>query len=362
MTIEKISTWQATTLLTMGILPTAIMFPPSIIVKEAGRDAWLSFIISGILGLLSIFIIVALSSRYRDSSFLQITERVFGKLPGKVIIMLYSFFFIILTAIVLREFSAFMVISFYKNTPLEVLTIIMLLLTLYGVYLGLEVISRVSETVFIFVIAFLLFFIVLGIRYIDFSEMLPLLDEGIGSVLRGSFVFFVWTGEIFFLGMIMPHINRPSRASIIGAITIGIVTFFMAVNDIILESIYGYNLYQKIIFPLLSYVRYVGIAGFWERTEAFIILIWIAGLYVKLSFFTYLSAVSIKELTGMSRYQDFLLPLGVILLVISITMFENTLELSNFITTSWSIFAPLFVFVIPLLTLITSCLRPQSCK
>ncbi len=351
--MEKINTWQATALLTMSIIPTAILFPTASLAQVSGRDAWLAFLLAGLLGLLLTALIVGLNSFYPTFNLLQIGEAVMGRLLGKGFTLAYVFFFITLSAIVVREFSAFMVSSFMKFTPLEFLSLIMVALAMYAIYLGLEIISRVSEVVFISVLFSLLFFVLLAIPELDFRSVLPVLDSGILPVIHGSIIFFIWTGEIFFLSMIYPYLNRPGQAWIAGVIPVALVTFFLVAGAVITESYFGFQFTSRILFPLLTYVRIIGLADFWERIEALVILIWVAGMYIKISFFMFMAVVSIKQLFNLPHYHFLILPTGALVFILSIVMFENTVELFSFIRDDWSVFAPLFAFFFPLLFFLT---------
>lgn len=67
-----------------------------------------------------------------------------------------------------------------------------------------------------------------------------------------------------------------------------------------------------------------------ERIEALIILIWIAGVYLKISFSHYLSAVSLQQVFGLKGYRPLLAPLAALIVVLSVFFFENILEMTRF--------------------------------
>ena len=357
MVTEKINTWQATALLTMSIIPTAILFPPAYLAQQTGRDAWFAILLAGVGGLLLAGFIVILSSAYPEYNLLQIGEAVMGRYLGKMFTLAYAFFFIIVSAIVVREFSAFMVSSFMQFTPLEIFSAIMVSLAMYAIYLGVEVICRVSEIVFIVVMISLLFFVFLAYPELDLRAVLPILDSGMEPVFRGSITFFVWTGEIFFLSMLYPYLARPAQAWQSAVIPVAIVSLFLVVSAFITESFFGFQLTSRILFPLLDYVRLIGIAGFWERIEALVILIWVAGIYIKVSFYMYVAVIAVKQLFGLSQYRPLILPMGALVFILSVIMFENTFELSVFLRDVWPFFAPLFALLFPLLFYVTHILK-----
>ncbi|MGI6308521.1 MAG: GerAB/ArcD/ProY family transporter [Dethiobacteria bacterium] len=354
---EKISTWQAGTLLGSTIISTAILFPPILVAQEAGRDAWLSFILATVSGALIVLLAVALSSRYPTQNLLGVAESILGRFFGKLLGLAYLFYFICFTAFTAREFAAFMATSFMPHTPILVFSISIILLSTYAVYLGLEVIGRVSEFVFVPIILFLWLLTILIINKIEFTALLPLLEMGPGPVGRGSFIFAGWIGEIFLISMLYPHLVRPRKALQVGLLTLVIVGLTFAVGAVFLEGIFGFQLLSRLTFPILNYVRLISLGGFLERIEALVILIWIAGVYVKISFMNYLSAVSLRQIFGLTEYRSLLLPLAALIAVLSFFLFENILELIRFLKVYWPVFNTLLAAGVPLFLYLLSLLK-----
>lgn len=345
----KISSWQATALLATTILSTAVLFPPMLLAQEAGRDAWIAFAIGTAAGLLLALLVAGLSSLYPGMHLLQIGEAALGPFAGKLLGAAYLFFFIIFAAIVVEEFSSFISTAFMPLTPPEFLNIIISLLGFYAAYLGLEVIARVGEAVFLSIVFFLLLFLLLMMPQLDLTLLLPVLEDGLASPLRGSFIFMVWSGQIFLLGMIYPYLARPQQAFKIGAASLLVVGFFLVSGSISLQSLFGHPLVSRLLFPLLSYVRLISIAEFLERLEALLILIWVAGVYVKIAFLFYVTALSMQQVFGLGDHRPLLLPLAALVAVLSIQLFENTGQAMLFLKNPWPVFAAFFSAGGPLL-------------
>ena len=119
-----------------------------------------------------------------------------GAFPGKLVGFGFVLFFISMTVVIVLKFSDFMVTAFMPRTPLAVFNILMVLFSLYAVYLGLEVICRVSEAAVVPILVFFLFTMVFMIGEVELSSLLPVLDAGFMPVLRGAF-FLSWTAQAF---------------------------------------------------------------------------------------------------------------------------------------------------------------------
>lgn len=344
----KISSWQATALLTVNIISTAILYPPGFVPQLAGRDAWISFALSGVFGLSIVYLVVLLCSRYPGLNLLQIGEAVLGRFLGKLVGFGFVLFFISTTAAIILEFSDFMVTAFMPRTPLAVFNILMILFSLYAVYLGLEVICRVSEAAVVPILVFFLFTMVFMIGEVELPSLLPVLDAGFMPVLRGSLFFLSWTAQAFLLGMLYPYLVRPQQAAKIGIYAIAIISFYMIAGAIFLEGALGSGQVARLLYPLLSFARLIKAGGFLERLEAVVILIWIFGQYIKISLFIYFSAFSIRQVFGLADYRTFLWPLAALIAVLSLTVIGNSMELENLLKSIFSPFVLLFALIIPL--------------
>ncbi len=353
----KINTWQATALFTSIITSTAVFFPPSFIAQQAGRDAWLAFLLGSAYGLLALALTVPLHTRYPGRNFFQIGEVLLGQLLGKLFALAYVFFLIVFTCIVVREFAGFLATTFMPRTPVEFFSAVIVAMGLYAVYHGVEVIARVSELTFFIVVFVFLFFFAMGIKELDLSVVLPILNSGLAPVLKGSAIYFVWSGQIFFLSLLFPYLNRPAQAWKVGVLSLAATAFLLAIGAIFLESFFGYQFTARAFFPALSYARVVGIAGFLERIEVLVIPIWVTGIYLKIAFLIFVSAKALKDQFGVTEERNFLLPLGLLIIFLSVLLFENILEHQAFLKSSWVFCSVFFYLFLPLLLNLLHILR-----
>ena len=101
----KINTWQATALFTSIITSTAVFFPPSFIAQQAGRDAWLAFLLGSAYGLLALAL-TTLHTRYPGRNFFRSGSSP-GPVAGETVCPGLYFFLIVFTCIVVRNLPVF---------------------------------------------------------------------------------------------------------------------------------------------------------------------------------------------------------------------------------------------------------------
>lgn len=133
---------------------------PALVTIEAKHDAWLASIISLIIGLLLVGLLDKLGSRFPDLNIFEYSEKLLGSIIGKVIIFLLTMYFLILSALMIRQVGDFLTIQIMPETPIEVIIITFLVVMIMGVRLGIEPVARNGEMFLPFVFILLLFMVI----------------------------------------------------------------------------------------------------------------------------------------------------------------------------------------------------------
>ena len=143
----RISSVQLFLLLVITEAATAFLYAPSSVIQMVGRDSWLTPLIATISGLVVALVCIALAKKFPQQVFAEYLPQILGKIPGKLLAGIYTAVFIHLTSVILNQSSSFVHVAFLRETPLVALEILIGLASLYGAYLGIEVIARQNELV-----------------------------------------------------------------------------------------------------------------------------------------------------------------------------------------------------------------------
>jgi spore germination protein KB len=112
----------------------------------------------------------------------------------------------------IRDSGNFFTSDILVDTPIEVVMILFLLISLFGVQLGLEVISRTALIFFPWIIALLSILILFLIPEIKLENMQPILGDGlkpiIKSVYRNLGLPYL---ELVIILMITPYVSEKSK-------------------------------------------------------------------------------------------------------------------------------------------------------
>ncbi|WP_046174193.1 GerAB/ArcD/ProY family transporter [Domibacillus indicus] len=315
----RISAFQLFILIVLFELGSAMIVPLAI---EAKQGAWLAILI-GAAGGCGIFLIYyALFRYYPDESPVHFVRHIIGSVPGKIVAFLYILYFLYLSARVVRDFGEMLITIAYVETPLFVLNLLMVLLAVYTIRKGIEVLARTGELLFI-VLAFLFlsaFLLIAAGGTLDYGNLKPVMGEGLAPIVKTAFtqtIYFPF-GEIFAFMMIMPYVTDPKKVKRTGLLAITASGFVLASIMAANTGVLGVELVNRSLFPLLATIQSIELADFLERLDVYFMLAAIIGGFVKITLFLYVSVAAAADLFKVKKPSQLAYPLGVVVLLLSI--------------------------------------------
>ena len=335
-----------------------ILDTPALITKVAKQDAWISYGLTTFVGLFFIFIYNQIATLYPSMTYVEINEKVFGKWIGKIIALLYLFYFCYLSAAMLRDVGDFFTTEILIDTPIQIIMILFLLTSLIGVRLGLEVISRTAVIFFPWIIALLFMLFLFLIPMIKVENIQPILGEGIKSIMKGSYhVLGLPFLELAIILMITPYI--PEKAKMKQAFYKGTLIGGLLLTIIIMLSILvlGSDLTARQTYPSYMLAKKISIGNFLERIEVIVAIIWILTIYFRLTICYYGLSLGLAQVLGLKSYKILLFPLAFLIGTFSIFSHPDIIHFNNFTAKTWTPYSLTICFFLPLLLLVVGKMR-----
>ncbi|MDC7783302.1 MULTISPECIES: GerAB/ArcD/ProY family transporter [Priestia] len=323
----KISASQLFILMVLFELGTSLLLP---VAMEAKQDAWLAILL-GMLGSLVLFVIYyKLYSYYPDLLPTEYMQKILGKAIGSVLAFLYISYFIYDVARVLRDIGEMLLTFSYSDTPLFIANALLILVIIYTVQKGIEVVARSGELFFIFmyVLAVTGFLLIVCSGLIDFKNLQPILEDGILPVLKVVFIQTLYFpfGEAIVFTMILPYLNNPKKAKVTMLCATGLSGINLTITMLINISVLGVDLTARSQFPLLSTVQSIQVADFLERLDVFFMLALVIGGFSKISVLFYASMIATATLFKIKSPSRLSYPIGLIVLFMSLMISRNFQE------------------------------------
>lgn len=353
----KISSFQMAVMIVPLITATGILVVPSITGKFAGRDMWISPIWAAFTGFLTMFIVYRLHKIYPKETFIQYSVSIIGRIPGKILGFVYLFYFLQICSIICREYADFVIGSFLPKTPLIVVLGGMIFVCGFTVHGGVEVLGRAAQLLFpLFILPLLL--LILLIPDLKPVNIFPIMEHGIMPSIMGAAVPQVWFAEVFMISMLLPFIADHEKGMKWSAIALIFITLTLVYTNIINifhfgESVTGYT------YPVFSAFRYINVAGFFEHLESVVITLWILGVFVKISLIYYAIVLGTAQWFRCSDYRPIVFPIGFLLLLFSIWITPNEMELNRFLAETFPFYGGLMMTLIPIVLLLIAIIRKK---
>lgn len=354
----KISIRQFMILVCLFTVGSSILIMPPGLTIIAKQDSWMAAIIGMGVGLLLVWLYAYLGSLFPSQTIVEYSEMILGKWLGKIISVLFFSYAFLLSALVLRNIGDFLTTQIMPETPIEFIHVAFLVAVIIGVQLGLEPLARTGELFFSLTIFLFLILVLFTFPEVEADNMKPVLEKGIKPIVLGAFSFLgtPFLELIVFL-MILPYINEPKKAG--KAFFIG--TFYGGVILIVIISltllVIGTDLTARHIYPSYALAQKISIGNFLERIEVIMAMIWFTTIFFKLTVCYYASALSLAQILNLTQYRSLLIPLGMIMVVLSLVAYPDIIYFRNIIGRIWAPYAMTFGLIIPVLLLAVAVFR-----
>ncbi|SHF28202.1 spore germination protein KB [Seinonella peptonophila] len=356
----KISALQMAMILHSTIAATALLAMPSVTMKYAHQDMWLSPIWASLGGFLIVWITFQLHKFYPKESFIEYVPRIIGRFLGSIFAFLYLFFYWIILGDIVREYGEFLITNFLAHTPYSVISGSMLLVCAYAVRGGVEVIGRSAQ--FFVPIVMPLFLIVLLLLIPDLKpqNMLPMFEHGLKPSLIGAIPpLSAFYGEFFLISFLYPYVSDKQNKLRWGIYSVLSVVWTMLLVSFSTLLIFG-KVGAHLTYPLIGVARYISLADFLEHLESIVAAIWVLSMFIKMTMIYYALSLGTAQWLKLTDYRPLIFPIGILSLVLSIWTVPNLQVLSQFINSTGTIYFLLMQYLIPLLLLIVAYFRRKQ--
>ncbi|MCM3788980.1 spore germination protein [Domibacillus indicus] len=362
----KISSIQFFLLLFMFELGTAVVVSQG---TEAKKDSWLSILLGLSTGLILFLVYYRLFRYYPSLPLTAYARKIFGTYIGWIVGLMYTVFFLYISARNVREFSEVLITATMPEIPLLVVIILFVLTMCYVLYLGIEVFARTAEILGIFLILVgiigNLFVYLTGT--VDLNNLKPVLEYGWKPVLETTFypplvVVFPF-GEAFVFAMLFPYLNRVKAVKKVGIASLivsGLILSYMAALNI---AVLGVSEVERSPFPLLATVGKINFLEFIQRLDALVVMTLLITVFFKAGIYLYASVIGMVDLFRLKNHQQMILPAGLILVFLSVAIAEDFAEHSEEgFTTFISYFSAPLLIILPFVMLIIAFIRHRFTK
>ncbi|KQL52190.1 hypothetical protein AN964_00620 [Heyndrickxia shackletonii] len=300
-TLDSITNKQMMLILITVIGLNNHVFVISPLVQHAGKDSWISVILSFLLSIVWIILLLVFQKSINNEG---IFEWLRFKVNKKIIIILgiiFILFLINLSAITLRETIALINVGYLPETPKWIVACIFSIVCLYFGGSKLGTISIINILLLIFVVCLGFFVAFTNMEHKDYSLLLPIFENGYSPILKS--IIFPYSGmtELMLFLFLKKRINTPVKfrhlfitSFILMGLTLGPLIGAITEFDEVEAS------YQR--FPAFEEWGLVSIGDFIEHVSFLALYQWLAGAFIRISLFFYTIKEVLLEINLYSKW------------------------------------------------------------
>jgi len=299
---------------------------------------------------------IALARKFPGKDLIQINRIVYGPYLGKLVSALYIWFFCSIAGFMLTYVGEIIKYYMMPETPKYAICILFACICAWTVRNGIEVLARTS-VIFVMIIIFVIlitFFLLL--KDMQLTNFLPFFDLSLKDFIQGTHVMLTLPfSEIVVFLMVMPYVNKgvEAKKSVILGLIIGGVSIL--IDTVRNTAVLGVTS-TIMVSPSIESVRLIDLAEIITRLEMLVITLLLIAMFIKVSVMYYGSVLGIARLFNLRSYRPLVLPIGSIIVSLSILSFTYLAQNVGFATGTGPFFTLTFEFS-PVITLLIAKIR-----
>lgn len=322
---------------------------------ESKQDIWIAILIAIAMTAPVLFIYARLLVIFPGKGLYEILEIVFGKVIGRIAAVPFIWYAFHLGSLVTRNFTEFINIVSIPETPQYIIAIFMMVLCIWAVKAGVEVVGRWTSIVLPILIITIFGVSVLFIPLIDLKNIKPVLYEGIKPVLTSSFAILSFPfAETVVFTMILQNLkpkSSPYKVYYWGLLIGGLIILIVSVRNILVLGIANVSI---LYFPSYAAVRLINIGNFLQRIEVLVSMVFLFAGFIKINICLYGASTGIANLLGIRNYKDIVAPIGLLMMLLSIIIYRNTMEMFEWANKVYPFYSIPFELLLPVIILLAA--------
>lgn len=273
--------------LSIGLMNHVIVIP--LLLDAAGRDAWISVILSFALYILWILIFYYIHKKTKKENLIIWIRTRYGSILARLFIGLIVVYVFCLSTITLKDTMTWITMSFLPGSSIVVNSVIFSLLCLINAYFGITSIAMTSGILLPFVVILGFFVMSFNSQHKDFLYLMPYLEHGMKPVFDGMLYVSAGFVELILLLFIQHHLRQSIR--LLPLCLLGLVFTGLTLGPLIGAIVeFGPEQAANLRYPAYEEWRLLRIGSYIEHMDFFSIYQWFTGAFIRISLTVFIIA------------------------------------------------------------------------
>ncbi|GAA5417504.1 spore germination protein YndE [Paraliobacillus ryukyuensis] len=253
----KITTLQQATVLINSTIGISVLSLPRLGAKEIGTGTMLLTLIVLIILFLFVILFAILGRRHANQTLIEYGNTLLGKPINFIFGILLVLQFLVLTALILREFAELMAVALLRETPLYVIMLIMLITVMLSIKKEFIVFGYTHMYYFPYILVPGILLIMLLFPKIHYYNLLPVLGNHFSITNMTDVGTNMLTLPFFQIGLftiliVIPRMKKPKKA-LKSSILAWVTASFIIMSIIVITFGYlGSDIIKDEVWPVLT--------------------------------------------------------------------------------------------------------------
>lgn len=326
------------------------------------QSTWIVVIVGYALMIPAILMYLGISRKVPGKNLIQINDQVFGGVLGKVVSVVYLWFFLQNMINYLFFFNSFWITFIMPETPRSVFLIMLAVTSAMAVRNGIETIARCC---FLFAAIVWLTTIMLTILLLGdmkLANLLPVFSVPFKDFVQSTHVLLAITlGDSVVFLMLFPYVEDKQKLKkpMLAGLSISVLQLMIVVLHDTLTL--GQRTANATSASFLAAMQ-VDIAEILTRMDILVAISLLITIFVKVTVFYYAAVLGTAQILNLRSYKGLITPIGVMAVTIAMVMYQSNMEQAYVAEFVFPFSAIIYEFLLPAVTLTVIVLQRRAKK
>lgn len=328
---SRISVPEAISVILIVLVAHTLVSLPKSLLNVTGSATIINLLYVGIIMFFLVLLIVKLFKSFAGQDIVDIANFIGGPVFQKIVGMIFIFYFIFSSSILLRNFCECLKTVYYPMTSLFFILLTFIIALCISNNFSFSVTTKINLIILPIIFVSILFIFFANNQNLSFENMTPILGNGLFDTFVTGLGNLGAFGGIVFLYFIPPYLKDPKKFKRIAMISIGLSIIYLIICVAIILLTFTFLLKVDEIMPLYSAARYIEFGSFFQRLESILLLIWIIGMACYFSITLHITMNIFKKITNIRNSKPLLIHFA--LLMLSISLLPSNYSISKYLET-----------------------------
>jgi len=322
------------------------------------HDSLFVILTGAILILPILFMYFYIIKWFPGKNLIQVNDLVFGKIPGKLISCFYLFFFFTLSSLTLGDLGRFVNNTFMIKTPVSVLIIVFIILCVWAVRNGLNVVTRYNIFFSILITAGIILDDILASSLSNMQNFIPIFEISLNKYIHATHIITaIPFGDVIVFLMIIPNVkldHKKTKKYFLIGFFIGVVSLLLVVFREV--AVFGDSIS---LFTFASYesIKLIKLGAAFTRLEILSALILVILSFSKTVLLFYVTVIAFAQIFNLKSFKAYVLSIGLLITIYSLNIYSSATKHGFAASNIHPFFWTFMNIILPFLTLLIILLR-----